>query len=485
MERNVVSMPEYIIAFRNLHSALQALPALAAKDPRNIAAIVKASGILDSAYYLNKNADVARAGMDPYLHFATHGFMEGRAPARELETSRRPIGEIDFATFAAKLLHSLEIEAVQGAKKTASPKRAIKILRQGSYHTHYDMPLYVSWVLTNMCNYNCSYCFGHDKLDKKKSTNMRQLAIAVENIASLRRPFYEITLSGGEPTAHPDFDNLIYLLAIQLNKKLSKLHIVSNGSRDMNFFSGLKEIAERVPVSYNVSIHTEHADPDHIEEIITQLSSHMYISFNLMFHPDKRILLEKIVDKLLELRRKYFFDFWFSMLREPPNFDRLDSRYKQEHKDWKIAQEKKMAAAAPSFCKRDSFAWRMFEPDIFWDVIKDGSHMHYGARNSIERWSGGNDFKGMHCIAGAHSLRISPTGYANGIVCPEDKHYVNMFRPEAFKNCDFMSIIKCNMEHCGCSANYPMMKFIDKDEAEAFLLKIKNKQEQLWTHYRS
>ena len=34
----------------------------------------------DSAYYLKQNPDVAAAGLDPYMHFITYGWKEGRAP---------------------------------------------------------------------------------------------------------------------------------------------------------------------------------------------------------------------------------------------------------------------------------------------------------------------------------------------------------------------------------------------------------------------
>jgi GT2 family glycosyltransferase len=40
------------------------------------------AGVFDRAYYLNKNPDVAAAGMDPLLHFLRFGEAEGRRPGR-------------------------------------------------------------------------------------------------------------------------------------------------------------------------------------------------------------------------------------------------------------------------------------------------------------------------------------------------------------------------------------------------------------------
>lgn len=43
---------------------------------------IAASGLLDDAWYLRRNADVAAAGMSALDHFARHGMREGRAPNR-------------------------------------------------------------------------------------------------------------------------------------------------------------------------------------------------------------------------------------------------------------------------------------------------------------------------------------------------------------------------------------------------------------------
>lgn len=39
----------------------------------------------------------------------------------------------------------------------------MKILRTGGRECFADLPLEVNWVLTNKCNYRCSYCFDYGK----------------------------------------------------------------------------------------------------------------------------------------------------------------------------------------------------------------------------------------------------------------------------------------------------------------------------------
>jgi len=41
---------------------------------------IVASGVVDREWYLEQNPDVRRAGIDPVMHFARHGFCEGRQP---------------------------------------------------------------------------------------------------------------------------------------------------------------------------------------------------------------------------------------------------------------------------------------------------------------------------------------------------------------------------------------------------------------------
>jgi hypothetical protein len=46
---------------------------------------LRQSGLVDPAWYLARNPDVAEAGMDPVLHYLHHGAQEGRAPNPALQ----------------------------------------------------------------------------------------------------------------------------------------------------------------------------------------------------------------------------------------------------------------------------------------------------------------------------------------------------------------------------------------------------------------
>lgn len=43
--------------------------------------------LFNAEWYLKQNPDVAQAGVDPFLHYMTHGWREGRDPHPEFDTS--------------------------------------------------------------------------------------------------------------------------------------------------------------------------------------------------------------------------------------------------------------------------------------------------------------------------------------------------------------------------------------------------------------
>lgn len=49
-------------------------------DTDGLARLVRDSGLVDAAWYLQRYPDVAAAGMDPLQHYVLHGIGEGREP---------------------------------------------------------------------------------------------------------------------------------------------------------------------------------------------------------------------------------------------------------------------------------------------------------------------------------------------------------------------------------------------------------------------
>ena len=82
-----------------------------------------------------------------------------------------------------------------------------------------DFPYRYVFVLTNMCNLRCSFCFQEKKF-KKESLTLSDW----QNIASQLPPFSHITLTGGEPLLFKGFKDLV----LSLREDIS-FNIITNG----------------------------------------------------------------------------------------------------------------------------------------------------------------------------------------------------------------------------------------------------------------
>lgn len=473
-----------------LWRTLQALP----QDERGkagvVAMLLEPTGFFDAAFYLEKNPDVAEAGIDPALHYVENGWREGRSPCpilADLRVLPQDASAMSFTDFLGNLLAEITVNSVKAAEACRNEMKAApkgsgerRILRQGTYETLYDMPLVVNWMITTMCNYQCSYCFNREGIDGSKFVPLHNIINAIDNFAALNRPSYDFVLAGGEPTIHPRFLDIVYLLRSKFQKRLNKIQIITNGSAKIEFFQRLYEMSDDVPFEIIISIHPEEVKPEHIYEVARIVSNKINLHLNLMAHPEHLELVEDIFTRLMVLRAECVFDFHMIPLREPPGFAKLDSRYKPEIMDWieqkqkyfwDITKQSKAERQAPA---SKGFSW-------FWDLEEKGKAEHlFGGYASLNFQMGLYNFEKMHCVVGSSLLWIDGSGNMRGAVCDQDKSQLNIYAEGALANSDFIHAIQCAAPVCGCEGNSHIMKFRDKTEAENFVRIAKEKQNRLF-----
>lgn len=236
----------------------------------------------------------------------------------------------------------------RGVQIMQSKREKPYIIRYGSFATFFDLPIAVNWSLTDMCNYDCSYCFGHEKLDKSKFTPFLPFLNTIDNLAALNRPSYSFTIGGGEPTTHPRFLDILQLIAAKFGNKIDKTMVISNGSREIEFYEKLMELAESLRLILIYSIHTDHVKEEHLYKLIEKISPKIHLNLSLMLNPAKYELTKKLFENLLQLRSCYPFSLAVSPLREPPRFDILDKRYTPEHLTWQKEANSRFAIAKNS-----------------------------------------------------------------------------------------------------------------------------------------
>lgn len=345
------------------------------------------------------------------------------------------------------------------------------ITRAGAPETFSGMPLEVNWAITKMCNYTCSYCFGQDRLDRSRFTSLPYLKKAVEHIAELNRDTVRFTFSGGEPTTHPDLGELIEYIHQIFDKRLESILVISNGSRNQKLYETLAGNAEIDRVRFNISLHTEFMELDHIVSLVKLLSHKIPLSLNLMFNPLKRDFCRTIHEELCALRSAYPFTLHVIFLQQRPNFDTLDERYVPQDIEWQKQAMEEFGKATLNGPEMPYPPQRGYCGAPFWNYADPScsyKKMEWADREIM--FADGNfNFKGMYCIPGSSLVCIDPDGTVYGARgCPQAAILYNIFQENPYRHNDFIRPVRCTSPNCGCSTNDHLPKFLSREEAEDF-----------------
>ena len=124
----------------------------------------------------------------------------------------------------------------------------------------------VSWLLGRFCNYRCSYCWPYARSDRK---DHRPTDLCLATIDEIKRQArdrgfnsFHFSLSGGEPTFHPGYLDILQHLADDTpNTNYTSVHMTSNCSRNMKWFEQyVQAVAPFHRASITASYHREHVN---------------------------------------------------------------------------------------------------------------------------------------------------------------------------------------------------------------------------------
>lgn len=140
------------------------------------------------------------------------------------------------------------------------------ITRFGQRNLIYRDIFTVSWLLGRFCNYRCSYCWPYARSDTK---DFRPTELCISTINEIKRQArlngfnsFHFSLSGGEPTFHPGYLDILKHLADDVeNTNYTSIHMTSNCSRSIKWFETYVEYAKSFHrASITASLHTEHVN---------------------------------------------------------------------------------------------------------------------------------------------------------------------------------------------------------------------------------
>jgi organic radical activating enzyme len=157
--------------------------------------------------------------------------------------------------------------------------------------------LFIYWQINDFCNFKCNYCVpslnqGFFSIKNKQLTPSNQTIINfIDNIKKQKndKEIY-FSLSGGEPTLHPLFREIINEL-----HNSSRIELITNGSRSISWWKSL----DHLPNIVRISLHPEYTDIDKINKLATYIiSRNSLIRFNLSMDPDNWDQSKELYEKL-------------------------------------------------------------------------------------------------------------------------------------------------------------------------------------------
>jgi MoaA/NifB/PqqE/SkfB family radical SAM enzyme len=289
-----------------------------------------------------------------------------------------------------------------------------------SAYNHQHM-IKVEWNIGKRCNYDCEYCptLIHDNYSPH--TDIEILKKAVDKLPVNSR----ISFTGGEPTVHPDFEELVHYC---VQKDISWINLTTNGTRTSLYYF-------RLPVNHIVfSLHFEKDWARVLETISRYAASDVEpgmrkpCMINIMAHPEKMIEVKDATRRLENLNIPYAIRRIRWTNDDHNLFD--DMRYEQNNLDWILSKE---ATVAPN-C-----------------IIDNKQKMH---ANDIIKFHK-NKFKNWACTAGQESLMINWDGEVHRATCRVGGSLGNIYNG-TFTLPD--QPIICTRDFCTCAADVPLTK---------------------------
>ncbi len=147
--------------------------------------------------------------------------------------------------------------------------------------------LVVDWILSNVCNYKCTYCGPDSNGGDQYWPDIEQCEEAVRQITQQSTHDHRMyTILGGEPTVWRDFNRLAE--SIKTIDPNSVVNILTNGSRTVNWWHKTKPYIDKVSISY----HHESAEPEHVVDVVNEIQNECQTNIQMLMdvnHFDKCI----------------------------------------------------------------------------------------------------------------------------------------------------------------------------------------------------
>lgn len=241
--------------------------------------------------------------------------------------------------------------------------------------------------VTDICNFSCSYCINPEVKQQKRILDPDILKNFIEDLGKRKCDSYYFTLSGGEPLLYPHLDLLLDCIDEYIITANKKVQILTNGSLLLKRKSLLSSYIEKLDIGFTISIHLEQIKRENLLSIIKNFKQPDRLKCKILFTPGSFTKSKELIDLLSPYQIPTYLSVIISPQGTPYQYTEQELHFLKtcsETKFEKIFHEYQTT-------NRDHYI-------EYIDHIKKSLHP--------ERLN----YKGMHCCAGSHSLRLNPSG---------------------------------------------------------------------------
>lgn len=339
----------------------------------------------------------------------------------------------------------------------------------------------VDWYIGKRCNFACSYCVDYLHDYSSPHVPLENMKHLVDLIYDKHKDNVFWSLTGGEPTIHPNFLELCEYIK---NTGAKLISVTTNGSRNLEYHKKLLELVDGITLSFHFEF-MEHRIDEYLEKCV-ELEKYR-IELNKENKTKKTLQLRFMVEtsqlENIEFMEKYFRHHGIDniehrYIRNPSksstnmqpqekfNFGgddrdpnqitnkekviRIESREKEFYKEDELDQ---LEGIYNSTIDESKKKMRMLFVDD--DEKIHTKDFHYNEMN----FSGNNRYQGWLCWAGVNHIKITPDGDIYIGSCHVGGKRGNMFD---IKNVDLpKDPIQCTKWRCTDNTDLKVPKIRD------------------------
>ncbi len=191
----------------------------------------------------------------------------------------------------------------------------------------------LEYVLGNVCNYKCHYCFPGSNEGNYRWPDVN---LVTNNIKKLCRYYssykskFHLKLVGGEPTLWPELITLVKELKNNFDIKIS---LSTNASRTLRYWDEIADYFDDIMIS----VHHQYADLDHIIHVANLIyeKNTSVLAVNVLMDPTQWSECVRIVDYLYQNSKHWL------LATMPVTFDGV-TKYTAEQNDFLKTKNKRM-----------------------------------------------------------------------------------------------------------------------------------------------